>query len=231
MASLLGSGLKLLIAASVMGSVGLSAYLFPNYRNPTEIVHKNGTAPVFNKNLAQAEDAFLSLQDWFPAGSNPQDYAMGADESVQRQGRASGTILAIDEDADGFGTLMQVFDAADYRGQRLRLRGYVKTDAVEDWAGLWMRVDGSAGEMLSFDNMGNRPIKGTTDWQPYDVVLDVPAESDRIAFGLLMGGTGQAWMDDLQFDVVDRSVPTTDLQTNADDGPKPSANLSFETFE
>jgi AraC family transcriptional regulator len=27
--------------------------------------------------------------------------------------------------------------------------------------------------MVAFDNMQDRPIKGTTDWQRYEVVLDV----------------------------------------------------------
>jgi hypothetical protein len=71
-----------------------------------------------------------------------------------------------------------------------------------------MRVDG-AGSLLAFDNMQNRPIKGTTDWKRYDVVLDVPPEAKALAFGLLLAGNGQIWFDDLRLEVVDRSVAVT----------------------
>ena len=55
----------------------------------------------------------------------------------------------------------------------LKLR-YVKSNEVEKYAGLWMRVDGQQNQVLSFDNMQNRPFRETTDWKKYEVVLDVP---------------------------------------------------------
>ena len=59
---------------------------------------------------------------------------------------------------------MQTVPAAPHHGTRLRLTAYVKTQGVDDWAALWMRVD-SADEAkpLAFDNMADRPINGTTD--------------------------------------------------------------------
>jgi len=59
--------------------------------------------------------------------------------------------------------------------------------------------------------MENRPIKGSTDWQKYEVVLDVPEGSMEIAFGILLAGKGQAWVDDLQLDVVGTDVPSTNM--------------------
>jgi len=41
----------------------------------------------------------------------------------------------------GFGTLMQDFRADHYQGKRVRFSAFVKTEAAQDWAGLWMRVD------------------------------------------------------------------------------------------
>lgn len=40
--------------------------------------------------------------------------------------------------------------------------------------GLWFRVDGTTGKSLSFDNMQDRAVKGTTEWARYEIVLDVP---------------------------------------------------------
>ena len=84
---------------------------------------------------------------------------------------------------------MQEFNAGRYAGKRVRLRASVKAEEVAHWAGLWMRVDkGSA--MVSFDNTMDRPIKGTTTWQNYEVILDVPQDATGIAFGILLNKSG-----------------------------------------
>ena len=57
--------------------------------------------------------------------------------------------------------------------------------------------------------MQQRAIKGTTDWTRYEIVLDVPDEAQRLAFGILLAGGGQVWMDDLKFEVVPTTVKTT----------------------
>jgi hypothetical protein len=122
---------------------------------------------------------------------------------------------------------MQTFKADAYRGQRVRLSGYVRSQDVGNWAGLWLRVDGSKNDVLSFDNMQDRAIKGTSDWQKCEIVLDVPEEAQEIAFGLLLAGRGQVWMDDLKFETVGKDIPTTGggLNRRATEGPK---NLDFE---
>jgi len=54
-------------------------------------------------------------------------------------------------------------------------------------AGFWLRIDGKENpkQQLGFDNMNNRPVKGTTDWKLYQIVLDVPENSGLINFGAL----------------------------------------------
>jgi hypothetical protein len=147
---------------------------------------------------------------WIARGSQPQEYEMGVDRGVAHGGKASGYLKSKGDKLQGFGTLRQAFKADAYRGKRLRLSGYVKTDGVEKWTGLWMRVDGEQNSP-AFDNMENRPIKGTTGWQKYEVVLDVPEGSVDIAFGILLAGKGHAWVDDLQLDVVGNDVPSTNM--------------------
>lgn len=216
---------KILLLSSLIGFVILGNFL------KNQLANKSLNAIAIEVSSSESSTVeFAPLQQWFESGSRPQDYAMGADRSVTRNGNASGTIQAQVDAIEGFGTLMQIFDASVYRGQRLRLRGYVKAEAVEDWAGLWMRVDDASGRVLSFDNMQKRPIKGSTEWQPYDVILDVPVASKRIAFGLLLSGTGQVWMDDLQFEIVDTEIPTTNNLYNSKSISKSPTNLSFETL-
>ncbi|WFB59379.1 hypothetical protein [Paenibacillus sp. BR1-192] len=51
-----------------------------------------------------------------------------------------------------FATMMQQFKAGKYAGKRMRFSGFVKTDNVKDYCGLWMRVDNHAEDVLQFDN-------------------------------------------------------------------------------
>jgi hypothetical protein len=71
-----------------------------------------------------------------------------------------------------------------------------------------MRVDKEA-KQLAFDNMQGRPIKGTTDWKKYDVVLDVPQEATGIFFGVLLSGSGTVWLSEAKFEIVEPNIPTT----------------------
>lgn len=113
-----------------------------------------------------------------------------------------------------FGASFQIVPAKPWLGKRVRYSGYLRTQDVEGNAGLWMRVDGpEPGKSLAFDNMFKRPVKGTTKWKRYEVVLDVPPEATEIYFGALLSGTGRAWVDDLQFEVVGKDTPTTDMYT------------------
>jgi hypothetical protein len=164
---------------------------------------------------------------WFRAGSHPKEYEMVVDHSVTHGGMASACLKCSASRASGFGTLMQTFSADSFRGKRLRLSGYVRAKDVRDWAGLWMRVDGPKNEVLAFDNMQQRAVKGTRDWRKYEIVLDVPERADQIAFGLLLTGKGQVWMDDLKFEAVGKDVHTTGCELNQRI-PKAPKNLDFE---
>jgi hypothetical protein len=72
-----------------------------------------------------------------------------------------------------------------------------------------MRVDGKES-VLAFDNMQNRPLRGTTSFQWYSVVLDVPLEAERVTFGVLLHGPGAVFIRELHFDEVDLDVASTD---------------------
>jgi hypothetical protein len=148
---------------------------------------------------------------WQRAGSAPADYDMGLDTTVRHGGRASAFIAGKGADSKKFGTLMQTADPGELRHNRVRLSAFVKAEKVDaGWAGLWFRVDGERpNQSLAFDNMQDRPIKGTLDWTRVSIVLDVPTEATQIAFGLLLSGDGRVWMDDLKFEVVTPDVPVT----------------------
>ncbi len=152
---------------------------------------------------------------WGLWGSNPGDYAIGRDPQATPRGTAAAFLRSNGPNPHGLGMLARTFAAAPYRGTRMRMRAMVKASAVANWAGLWMRMDGpdtpTTQRSLGFDNMQNRPIKGTIDWTRCEIVLDVPPESVAIAFGILLQGVGEVWLDDVQFATVGSDVPTTGM--------------------
>lgn len=145
---------------------------------------------------------------WLLAGTKPAEYEVGVDADQAYQEHASAFLKSKTLSIDGFGTLMQSVRAEQYKGKRVRLSGLVKSQEVVGWAGLWMRVD-QGKDMVAIDNMQDRPIKGTTGWQRYEVVLDVPQDSTGISFGILLDGAGEVWLSSTKFDVVGADVPVT----------------------
>ena len=168
-------------------------------------------------------------KSWFIAGSEPKKYEMGIDKGAGHNGKNAATILSKDKKINGFGTLMQDCLPDNYLGKRIRMSGFIKSKDVDDKAGLWLRVDQSnSNNPLSFDNMLDRPIKGTTEWKKYEIVLDVPVNAINIAYGALLVGTGQIWFDDITFEIVDNSVTTTGRGKENLMPSKEPINLDFE---
>lgn len=164
---------------------------------------------------------------WFPAGSNPSEYEMNIDHSIFHNGQSSAYIKSKSPKENEFGTLMQTINAESYLGKRLRLSGYIKSEDIKGWSGIWMRIDGENNQQLGFDNMLGREIKGTTDWRKYDVVLDIPSNSKTINYGVLLGGKGKVWFDNFNLEEVDKSVQVTNLMKENKLPNKP-INLDFE---
>jgi hypothetical protein len=167
-------------------------------------------------------------EGWFMAGSKPAAYETGVDSEQVYNGHPSAFVKSKQPAIEGFGTLMQQFKADQYLGKRVRFSAFVKSEELKDWAGLWMRVDKGSGQStktLAFDNMQDRAIKGTTPWQNYEVVLDVPEDASGVFFGILLSSTGSVWLNSANFEVVPTSIPTTGKIQALPDAPK---NLDFQ---
>ncbi len=159
---------------------------------------------------------------WSKSGSDYNGYIIGTEKTDR------GTVAFIKSDdpkKKKFGTMSQTFSPDQYKGKRIRLSADVKCSKVENYAGMWMRVDFD-GKSVAFDNMQSRPIKGSKDWHNLSIVLDVPEQSDHIAMGLLMSGEGLVYWDDLKVETVGMDVPVTDMYARPLPG-RPQ-NLNFE---
>lgn len=172
---------------------------------------------------------------WYLQGTKPADYEVAVDHEADYSHNASVVLRAKSPTAEGFGTLMQQVRADNFRGRRVRFGGNLKAEDVQDWTGLWMRVN-KGKLVVAFDNMQNRTVKGTRGWLYYEIVLDVPPEATDISFGVLLSGAGEIWFSHPVFEVVQSNVPTTGRaikpfemeQVSKAEFPQGPVNLAFE---
>jgi hypothetical protein len=133
---------------------------------------------------------------------------------MKHSGDASAFIRSKGDAKGHAAPLSQAIKADGYVNKRIRLSGYIKSSGA-DCAVLWMRVDDADG-ILEFDNMMNRGVSGTSDWQKVAVVLDVPANAAAILFGPMLIGGGSAWFDDLQLEIVTEDEKVTKMRIKLD---------------
>jgi erythromycin esterase-like protein len=139
------------------------------------------------------------------AMQNVRDFLATADAEYAK---TAGTVytevagLRGSQGAGAFGVAVGTFPVKAAAGHKIRFSGAIRTENLAGgMAGLWWRADGPKNEQLAFDNMQTRGPSGTTDWKRYEIVLDVPASTVNINFGVLMPGTGSAWFDDLRIEI------------------------------
>jgi transcriptional regulator with XRE-family HTH domain len=167
-------------------------------------------------------------QGWFISGDEPadvEDYEIGVDSDLTYKEKPCITIKAKPDPAE-FAALAQQIKAEAYHGKRLRFSAALRAQDIECRAALFMRISGQNGKLLAFDNMRERPVSGTTDWENHEIVLDVAEEAEDILFGVLLSMEGQVWMADVKLEDVDRNVPTTDILEEI--APFFPVNLDFE---
>lgn len=187
---------------------------------------------LMSKTIIKQEDLKMENQSnvkgWILSGSHPFNYKIGTDYKIFHQGQSSGYLQSKSvSDENEFATMMQMFKSDHFKGKRVKLSSFIKTEDVINSCGMWMRVDDSFGDVIQFDNMQDRFIKNTTDWNHYSIVLDVPENSAAIYFGVLLTGTGKVWVDEFKILTVESSVPTTNININST-LPDYPVNLSFE---
>jgi hypothetical protein len=147
---------------------------------------------------------------WRMTGSRAAEYEAGLLPAATYDGDriAQLRLRPAVAEPSGFGALVQSIAALRYLGRRVSFSAMVKATEVTGWAGLWLRVDGPNG-VLAIDNMEDRALRGTTDWTPAAIVLDVSDQARAILFGALLSGAGAIDLTRLRFEEAGDTVPTT----------------------
>lgn len=108
---------------------------------------------------------------------------------------------------DEFGSLMQRCLVGPFlAGKAVLLQAEAKTENVNQWAGIWLRADNADGNDLFFDNMSNRPIRGSTNWTQYTIDAVLPIKTVWLNYGIVLVGQGVMWADNFKLWVWDTNM-------------------------
>lgn len=141
--------------------------------------------------------------------SMAESYPVIVDSTIKHNGNYSLKLYSAKKGA-AFGSCSMIIPSA-YTGKQIVLKGFLKTDNVIGWAGLWMRLDGPEGS-LAFDNMMNRGITGTNDWKEFSISLPLSEDVEKIFIGGLLAGEGAIWVDDLSIQIDDKDLSSVPLK-------------------
>ena len=183
----------------------------------SKVVKENGEWKFDNVHMDMQRDHDLNLSferpgmngvpfEWYAGGggrevADRKGYAGVLDSVTRHEGKFSLHLKFLSGHGFGVGTNGISGDMLkQLLGKTIRYSGWIKTKNVSSYAGLWWRVDGENGKMLAFNNMYDSLVNGTRDWQRYSFELPVVNEAKNINFGVIMGGSGEAWFDGLSID-------------------------------
>lgn len=162
----------------------------------------------FNLDFEQIKDG--QAIDWMY--SRGEGYEVALDDKVVFSGKYSASITS-KPNAEGNFKAWTYAIPANYSGKKITLTGCLKTENVEGYAGLWLRIDPN----VAFNNMRDRSISGTNDWQKYSITLDLrPDIAQRIVFGGLLTGKGKIWIDDLNLLIDGKPIEQASSKTMKD---------------
>jgi len=160
---------------------------------------------------------------WSMSGSGRRAYEPSLDRTIRHGGGASAKLAPRTSPPRGYGTLVQGIDAAPWRGKRVSVTSFVRGNGVLARGDLWVRVQ-AHDSPADGPGLGGGTCKfsGSFDWQPCQVVFDVPAAGDEIQIGIGLDGGGVLWLDDVRMAAVGRNVA---LRSGNSDSLR---NLDFE---
>jgi erythromycin esterase len=147
-------------------------------------------------------DAGKAPTGWFASPS--QAFTATVSTAAPKDGTKCLQVAFKTGEPAGWYSVMQAVDPTPYRGKKIRVTGWVRTDGSPGAkAGLWVRVDRPGG-MGFFDNMQNRPITSSS-WTEAVIEGVVDEDARALNFGCLVTGDGTTWFDAIRIEVLEPS--------------------------
>ncbi|MDQ5824018.1 MAG: hypothetical protein M3441_07375 [Chloroflexota bacterium] len=149
----------------------------------------------------------MASSDWRLQGNDRYDFEMRSDRRETYSGTSSAYLTLLPSNSSGDAYMLKMVNQPELAGKRVRFSAYVKAEAVEDHAELWLATSHNMPKFGRFDGNLNREIEGTREWERYEITQDVPPGSTSITFGLRLVGPGKVWIDAARLEEVGDDVP------------------------
>ena len=159
------------------------------------------TAPL----LAQPVLSFDGTQ-WQADSTHPSAYLVGMTRA-EGMTEGEGPVIAARQGAprSGKGGVAQVRAAEEWRGKRVRLTARLKSR--DAFAQMVMHILSGPAGTENMRSIAARPLLGTSDWQNFQIVMDVPKDAEDIVYGFyLSGDKGAVWGDAFKLEAVGTDV-------------------------
>jgi C-terminal processing protease CtpA/Prc len=153
-------------------------------------------------NTAHAQEfrnafSFASAAAGKPVGwSGGPRATLSADSVVYRSAPYAGR-LSRDAASEGQFSALTISVPVTFTGSVIEVRGWLRTASAMGGASLWLRQDNES-DMLVLDNMHDRLVTGTTEWQQLTIRMALRPAATKLVLGALLRGTGDAWVDDVE---------------------------------
>lgn len=160
---------------------------------------------------------------------------IGVDGQKSVAGHQAYTVRCNNPVLPSYGGARNTIRTAQFRGKRVRVSAWLMASGISGVptpqysgvageGGLWIGVGSQKGG-TRMDRMQNRTIKGTTDWEYRDFVVDVPDDNNQMFIGYWMQGKGQLWVRDFNIEEVPTTVAVNFLVNDPDRAIGPDLTL------
>jgi len=166
---------------------------------------------VVSERLVMAETTITHLKQWsiWSHSDKGAGYALNMVQPGDAQGHKGAKFQSnLPDQKNCFVAIFEDFSPDQFKGQDFKYTAWIKTDKVKGKATLWATAEDN-NNVLSFDDMDNRAVTGTSGWQKYSIVLNVPPQSKRLHVGFMLKGGGTAWYGDPSVVLAPRSAKLT----------------------
>lgn len=147
---------------------------------------------------------------WDIESNNAEAYDTAIDEGIKYKDKPAVLICSTTAGDSDYFNLEQAVEGNAWYGKRIRISCFVRTEDVDSGATRWVYIQAPQGNMLVYDPMCDRPLKGTNDWTEMSVVVDVPPDGRWISDGPGLYGTGKMWVANFKVEEVSKDVERTD---------------------
>jgi C-terminal processing protease CtpA/Prc len=138
---------------------------------------------------------------------NASNQSVDQDFEVRSEGTAS---LRISSPTPGDTIARQPIPASWVRTSAVRFSGLIKTDNIQGTATLFAVVSDKSGRIF-LDDMRDRPVQGTTEWQAVEVHIPRLLDAESVEIGVLVIGSGTAWFDALELESLQMGEAMSDV--------------------